>query len=218
MNTDRDFLKLAVDGAEKDGVLIVCAAGNLDPGEDPKTRDNDAVAQYPASFPNENVIAVANVTEQEQLNSSSHFGLKSVDLGAPGTDIYSTVPTSVNSTGYDSYTGTSMATPHVAAASHLHGVSLSTILRLQGDQETYPRTYESPQLAIREVCHGGYSGPHLLVQQATIHRRRATRATRRGDPEPDRGLCTTTMLRPVPPAESSVLPLSVSRLSLSQPP
>lgn len=115
-NSNREFLQRAIEAAEENGVLIVCAAGNLAPNADPKVRNNDDFPNFPASFPNANIVAVANITEMEQLNGGSHFGLKSVDLGAPGTDIYSTVPTRIKADGYDSYTGTSMATPHVAGA------------------------------------------------------------------------------------------------------
>jgi hypothetical protein len=115
-NSDREFLKRVIEGSEENGVIIVCAAGNLPRGADPKNRNIDDFPNFPASFPNENVIAVANITETEALNGGSYFGLKSVDLEAPGTDVYSTVPTTIKAEGYDSYTGTSMATPHVAGA------------------------------------------------------------------------------------------------------
>lgn len=41
------------------------------------------------------------------------------DVTAPGVDIYAAVPTSVDATGYASYSGTSMASPHVAGAATL---------------------------------------------------------------------------------------------------
>jgi len=112
--SDSENLQRKFNEAEKEGIMVVCAAGNLGRGEDPKTLDNDVFPQYPASFKNANIIAVANITEGGELNKGSHYGLKSVHLGAPGTDVYSTVPTSKGS--YDSFTGTSMASPHVAGA------------------------------------------------------------------------------------------------------
>ena len=60
----------------------------------------------------DNVISVANTTSSDELSSTSHYGAKSVDIAAPGTDIYSTIPTS----SYGTMSGTSMATPMVASA------------------------------------------------------------------------------------------------------
>jgi len=72
------------------------------------------VAVYPSQLTKDldNVISVANTTSSDELSSTSHYGAKSVDIAAPGTVIYSTIPTS----SYGTMSGTSMATPMVASA------------------------------------------------------------------------------------------------------
>ncbi|MEY4571604.1 MAG: hypothetical protein RLZ10_815 [Bacteroidota bacterium] len=90
-------------------ILFVAAAGN-------NSSNNDSVASYPASYNLPNIISVASINENGSLSYFSNFGATSVDLGAPGSSILSTVPVSSKRkivSGYAKYNGTSMATPHV---------------------------------------------------------------------------------------------------------
>src|SRR5256886_7556938 len=99
----------AIQAAGNAGMLFVAAAGNdganLDGG----------FSSYPASYDLPNIISVANITSADQLNGSSNYGATSVDLGAPGTNILSTV----RNNGYSFFTGTSMASPHVVGVAGL---------------------------------------------------------------------------------------------------
>lgn len=93
------------------GQLFIAAAGN--DGE-----DNDAYPHYPSSYDLPNLIAVAAIDSAGELADFSNYGLESVDLAAPGVDILSTVPGG-GGDALDSYSGTSMACPHVAGAAAL---------------------------------------------------------------------------------------------------
>src|SRR5207247_4934412 len=50
----------------------------------------------------------------------SNYGARTVDLAAPGDEIYSTVPKFANPSGYTYFSGTSMATPFVSGAAALY--------------------------------------------------------------------------------------------------
>ncbi len=103
----------AIGVAQASNVLFCAAAGNG--GADGIGDDNDISPHYPSSYTNENVIAVAASDRNELLAVFSNYGSNSVDLAAPGRAILSCVPGG----GYQSWGGTSMATPHVAGAAAL---------------------------------------------------------------------------------------------------
>jgi len=101
----------AVARAERKGVLFIAAAGNTGG----TGNNNDQQPSYPSSLRQANVISVGAIDENDRRGSFSHYGRQSVDIGAPGVEILSTA---VNNQ-YKSFSGTSMATPHVAGAAAL---------------------------------------------------------------------------------------------------
>lgn len=116
----------AINRANSRNILFVAAAGNG--GSDGVGDNNDVTPTYPSNYDLANVIAVAAITSSGAKASFSNYGSKTVDIGAPGQGIYST--TAYNK--YESYSGTSMATPHVTGAVALYasthsGSSAATI-------------------------------------------------------------------------------------------
>ncbi len=93
----------AISAANAAGILFVAAAGN-------SGSDNDAFPHYPSGYDLPNVVSVAATDHNDALAGFSSYGATTVDLGAPGVDILSTLP----GNSYGHFSGTSMATPHVS--------------------------------------------------------------------------------------------------------
>lgn len=89
--------------------LLVTSAGN-------DGNNNDNIHHYPSDYDLPNVISVGALSKSGTNMAYSNYGKTSVDLFAPGSDIYSTMPPN-NSFGYKH--GTSIAAPHVTGVAAL---------------------------------------------------------------------------------------------------
>jgi len=106
-NINSELLERAVYATRDAGQVFVAAAGN-------SGMNNDTANSVPATYRAENIIAVAAINNRGELAYFSNYGPKSVHVAAPGVNVYSTYKN-----GYDSLSGTSMATPHVSGLAAL---------------------------------------------------------------------------------------------------
>lgn len=94
-----DEEKKAIELAQDKGILFVAAAGN-------ERSNSDIKGYYPADYGLSNIISVTAIDRSKNVLPTSNYGVKTVDIAAPGNDIYSTIPG--GKFGY--MTGTSQAT------------------------------------------------------------------------------------------------------------
>src|SRR5262249_14708670 len=98
----------AIDALGANDILFVTAAGNT-------AQNNDTLPRYPCSYNRPTEICVAASDQNDNLWSSSNYGTTTVQLAAPGSNIYSTLRLS----NYGYISGGSMASPQVAGAAAL---------------------------------------------------------------------------------------------------
>lgn len=136
-------------------IIFAAAAGN-------STSNNDSLDNYPSNYSTltgtstesaasfESVIAVASIASDGSISGFSSYGATTVDIGAPGSGIYSSVPTSA----YASFNGTSMATPHVAGAIALYASLYPTATANQIRDVLLQTAVPTPSLAGLTVTGG----------------------------------------------------------------
>ncbi len=98
----------AVSNLQTSGILLIAAADN-------EARNEDTWKNYPAAYTNDNVISVSASDKYDHIAYFANYGPTTIDLFAPGDDIWSTQ----KGNGYGLDSGTSFATPQVAAVAGL---------------------------------------------------------------------------------------------------
>jgi subtilisin family serine protease len=168
-------LEDAIERANAAGIVFVAAAGN-------QGLDVDLFPSYPSSYENSNVVSVAALDSDGNLATFSNFGSEGVDVAAPGVGILSTLP----GDAYGSYSGTSMAAPHVTGLLAL----LYSVAPDLSVEELATRLFETGRDLI--ALGAGAAGP-LLVKTGRI-------------PDAGRLLRDERLPLPVPPNNGEVCP------------
>ncbi len=100
--------RAAIEEARQHGILFVAAAGN-------EESDSDYHHYYPANYGLDNIISVTAYDRNDKVLPSSNYGARTVDIAAPGKNIFSTLPGGQ----YGYLTGTSQATAVVTGVAAL---------------------------------------------------------------------------------------------------
>jgi subtilisin family serine protease len=141
----------AIRRANDANILFVAAAGN-------SGVNLASSPQYPASYDLPNIISVAAIDRFGNLASFSNYGGTTVELGAPGVSILSTLPNSK----YAYYSGTSMAAPHVTGAAALYAAANPGATAAQIKEAILSSATATPSLAGRTITGGRLNVGQLM--------------------------------------------------------
>ncbi|MBB1365810.1 S8 family serine peptidase [Pseudoalteromonas sp. SR44-5] len=177
----------AITASEQADILFVAAAGN-------DAVDNDQNPHYPSNYEHESVLSVASTDRNDNMSDFSQWGLTSVDLAAPGSAILSTVP----GNGYATYSGTSMATPHVAGVAAL-------VLSLNPDLSTS----ELKQL----LMDSGDDNAQLAGKTVSGKRLNANQALEQADPTPSFKLSVTPTAQQITAGETATYTFEIGSIA-----
>jgi uncharacterized repeat protein (TIGR01451 family) len=136
-------------------VVHCCAASN-------DSVNNDITPYWPCNYDIPNIISVAATDQNDHLAVFSNYGVKTVDLGAPGVDIYATLPNNQ----YGNLNGTSMATPFVAGAAAMVFGADPTLTVAQCKAQILDNVDKVPALA-GKVATGGRLNLYLALPAIT---------------------------------------------------
>jgi hypothetical protein len=157
---DTRVTRQAIDGVlgKYPNTLFVAAAGN-------GGNDNDAFPVYPCSSAAANLICVGSYDKTGQPSASSNYGQTSVDLFAPGVNIWTTWIASPQS--YRSDDGTSLAAPFVAGEAAL---LLAKVPRLTPEETADLIAGTSDRVAALQSksASGGTPDAYAALQAATV--------------------------------------------------
>lgn len=144
----------AIARANNAGIFFVAAAGN----------SSTSALSYPAAYDLPNVISVASLDSNGALSSFSNFSSSWVDLGAPGGGITSTLPDNT----YGTYSGTSMAAPHVTGALALMRAGFPTATMAQLKQALFDSVVQTASLSGKSVTGGRLDANGALTRLSQL--------------------------------------------------
>jgi subtilisin family serine protease len=153
-------LQTAIAYANAHNVVFVTAAGN-------DGTDNDQIPSYPASYLEPNELSVAAVDQNGNLASFSNYGGSTVNLAAPGVNIISDVPTSIDPSGLETLSGTSMSTAYVSGVAALVAGYDRSLTAAQIVQRLDSTTKPLPSLTGKTISGGMVDAYNALTDTTT---------------------------------------------------